>query len=958
MVSDQNFQAVQAEVIPAEKLVALSRLLKGLRNSQSSQEAMTLVLDHIHQTMGFEVAWLGLYDRVNHRLLTRGCHSPRHLRSIRTILGLTPGDVMEQALIQQRPLIVADLQNEIRAGEWGAIAKQLSLQSALVFPIKRQDTCFGLIVLASTQWGLTPSLGDRAYLSILLGDLAEQLYQAEADQQRQQIKRFEQPFLALLGRLNAGTAIDDQLRDVVRETQRFVGPTRTRVFWFEPKGNFFWQRLPAHSHPVQEPLPEGTDNLPRPDWQIPVDDIRGLYQVLCNDQLVVVGESRGALKAVVSERLLQYLKSQALMVAPIFAEGDLLGFISVESSGPRMWKESEKQFLTGAARLLGLALPIGSHKENSHQVQLDQHLTTGVIQGMYGDFDWHQSLADCGKILEERLSIRQFMVLLFNPNRNGYDLCFQHQVGRPSNIPLLWPCLDDVDWQMLERSQTPIAIDNIHNNLKLTVWRSQLMQLGVQSVLVSNVAPGNAPEGVILITDATSRHWTATEQGLFGALGRQIGVILHQWQLQRRLDQQKHIYDSIQWGLHALHKRFKSNQLEETTVQHILQLLQGSAVLLLTWEPGGSTAGISCMATQDSAVWVDETYPISVSTDAVINWAMQTDGILPLSTQELPEDVSRWFSAPDYSQILITALRTAPEHCVNGTLMVVSTSNTQWADHHLSILKLLTNQLAWSRRHLSLVSLLHQQRQDLEFLNWYKHHHLEDCHRQIYKIANDMAELQPEEQPLDACQQQLLDRLNTLGNSLEKVLQQEEWGLHISQQTMPLISLINRLMERLDPVLQARQLWSKVHNKSSLILGGDMSKLEMIIYDVMVAACNRSPVGGRIDVWCRSVNADWFELSITDDGQLPPALLEELEQGQPQDLLAPSLLDVPPGLQLSICRSLIRQLGGDFTISSLDDGRTHSRFLLPRAAHIDARPVSPLPAFDELVPGLRPGDPN
>jgi signal transduction histidine kinase len=126
----------------------------------------------------------------------------------------------------------------------------------------------------------------------------------------------------------------------------------------------------------------------------------------------------------------------------------------------------------------------------------------------------------------------------------------------------------------------------------------------------------------------------------------------------------------------------------------------------------------------------------------------------------------------------------------------------------------------------------------------------------------------------------------------------------------------------------------------------------------MVAACNRSPVGGRIDVWCRSVNADWFELSITDDGQLPPALLEELEQGQPQDLLAPSLLDVPPGLQLSICRSLIRQLGGDFTISSLDDGRTHSRFLLPRAAHIDARPVSPLPAFDELVPGLRPGDPN
>ena len=958
MVPAQNPQAASMDTVPAEKLVLLSRFLKALRGCQTAQEAMTLALDHIHQNLNFEVAWLGVYDRIHHQLLTRGCHSPARLRSIRTILSLTPGDVMEQVVIQQRPLIVADLQNEIRAGEWGTIAKQLSLQSALVFPIKRQDNCLGLVVLASSQWGVTPSLSDRAYLSIILGDLAERLHHEETDRQKQQTKRFEQPFTALLSKLRSNdTTIDDQLLAVVRETQRFIAPNRTRVFWFRPHGNFFWQRIPAVS-PRLTPNQQ-TDSLQadsRKPGEIPVEDIRGLYQVLCNDQLVVVGESRGALKAVVSERLLQHLQSQALMVAPILNGPDLVGFLSVESSASRIWKEPEKQFLLAATRLMGLALPFGSNQEALHQVQLDQHLTSGVIQGIYGDVDWHQALADCGRALQERLAIQQFLVLLFNPDRNGYELCFQHQVGRPASVPLLWPCLDDVDWQMLERSPTPIAIDAIDHNLKLTVWRKPLMQLGVQSVLVCNVSPGNAPEGIVMITDSTSRHWTAAEQELFKALSQQIGVILHQWQLQRQLNQQKHIYDSIQWGLHALYKRFQTNQLEQTTVQHIMQLLQASAVLLISWDPGSPTAQVTRNAYQDSSVWVDEAYPIPVNTDAIINWAMQTDGILPLTAQELPDDTADWFAPPLHSRILITALRTDPAHCVSGAIVVVSSINHQWADYHLSILKLLTNQLAWSRRHLSLVTLLHQQRQDLEHLNWYKHHRLSDCQHELLKLAAGVAEIQQEGATLTPIQQQqLLGRLTNLTDDMATVLNQEEWGLQKTHKTMPLISLINRLMERLDPLLQARQLWSKVHNESSLILGGDMAKLEMIIYDVMAAACQRSPVGGRIDIWCRRINQDWFELSITDDGQIAPQLLEELNRGQPQDLLAPSLLDLPPGLNLAICQSLIRHLGGDITISILDDGRTHSRFLLPRAAHIDSHTLSPLPEFDALDRG---GDPE
>ncbi len=917
-----------------QKIMVLSRLLKALRGSTTAEEAVTIALDHVHQELEFEVAWMGRYDRVNHRLMTKGCHSPAQMRSIRTVINLTPGDVMEQVVVQQRPMIVADLQNEIRAGEWGTIAKQFSLQSAIIFPIRYQEVCYGLLVLASAHWGKSASLGERSYLAIVMGELAEALHHFESEQQRQQAKRLEQPLLALIGHLGALPDIDSQIKEVLRETQRFIAPYRSRVFWLEPKGNYFWQRMPCAA--LRTTLLEGGYGTP-----IPLEEVRTLYQALCNQQLVVVGESRGAHKAVVSDRLMHHLHAEAVMVAPISSQGDVVGFISVEGNRPRVWAEAEKQFLMGVAQLLSLALPAAASRESDRLTQLDQHLTAGVIQGIHGDVDWHQTLQTCFTVLQDRLAIQQFFVLLFNPDRNGYDLCFQSQASQPRGVPMLWPCLDDVDWQMLERSPAPVSVDNLAQELKLMAWRPYLLELGAQSVLVSNVAPGRAPEGIVLVCDRISRQWIAAEQSLFEAVARQIGVILHQWQLQRQLDQQQHIYESIQWGLQALHKGLHPDQLEQTTLQHILQLLQGSTVLLISWPAASATAAVTQVVSQDGSIRVDGAYPIPLNSDAVINWALQTDGILPLSVEELPADTTAWFIAPQGSRLLVTALRTAPTHLVTGIVVAVSPRHRPWASHHLIIFKLLTSQLAWSRRHLAMTTMLTQQRQELENLNWYKHHHLEDLYRTLDKLGQDLGYLQGLESPIGAELKTLHSQVTAAMESAEAVLVGERWQIHHHYQTMPLISLINRLIDRVNPILEARQLWSKVHNESNVVLGGDMLKIELILYDVMAAACNRSPLGGRIDLWCRSLTLDWVEISITDDGQCSPRLLDDLNQDYPADVLAPSTLDSPPGLHLAICKLLIDQLGGEVAFSLLDDGRTHSRLLLPLAGYGDQpRPKS------------------
>lgn len=905
------------------QMASLARVLRAIQRASSAADALTVALDYLHQTLPFEVAWIGRYDAVRHRLITHSYHCPEAMRPLRATLNLTPGDLMEQTVIQQRPVMVADLQNEPRAGEWGALAQQLALQSAVVYPLKRQETCFGLLVMASSRWGLTLSTAEQSYLAIVTGAVAEALHQFEAERQRQQTKRLDQPLLAVLGRLGELEDLDGQIHEVVRETQRFLAPTRTRVFWLEPKGNYFWQR---QAHPTTA-IQRGQLAL-----KLPISEMRSLYQALCHEPLVAVGESQGALHTVVPSRLMQQLHADAIMVAPITLGSEVVGFLSVEENCPRLWQEPDKQFLVAMAHLLSLALPVATYQETQRHSHIEQALATGVIQGIHNERDWRHALQTCFTNLQQHLGIQQFVVLLFNPERRAYDLCFHGQARTPG-AESLWPELDDVDWQMLERRTLPVVIDHLPQDLKLMAWRPHLLELGAKAVMACNVAPGHAPEGVVVVSDQTPRQWTVADQTLMMAVGRQIGVILHQWQLQRQMDQQQDTYAALEWGLQTLHQSVDSDRLEQTTLGYMLQWLQGSLALLVAWQPGDVQAQVSQVVKAANSLWVRPQTPIPTD-DALIHWADQVDDLLTLPASEIPAATQTWLSAPAGSRLLVKALRTAPHHAITAILVVVSSTPLPWSKHQLTIVNLLGNQLAWSRRHLSLLAMFTQQRQDLEHLNWYKHHYLEEFHRQLAKLLSDLtvaADQASDKLPvaMSIGFRQLQHRLA----EATEVIDQERWQLRHRPKATPLISLLSRLVERMTPMLESRQLWSQVHNESDrgTMIIGDAAKIDMVLYDLLLAACQRSPVGGRVDLWCRIINLDWIEISITDNGDCDPALLAELKAGSSVDVMAPSRLDQPPGLHLAICKSLLDQLGGEVAFSRMEDGRTHSRVLLPLA---------------------------
>lgn len=150
------------------QLVALGRALQALREEETVDGAVSLVLEHLQAEFDYALIWLGLYDRVEHRLTGKGGFCPGGESALlKQRISLNSGDLMEQVVIQQRPLGVPDLRDEPRAGEWRRLAQRCNIQGTVLFPIRHKDRCFGIVMLGSLLWGTSPHTDEKARLSMV-----------------------------------------------------------------------------------------------------------------------------------------------------------------------------------------------------------------------------------------------------------------------------------------------------------------------------------------------------------------------------------------------------------------------------------------------------------------------------------------------------------------------------------------------------------------------------------------------------------------------------------------------------------------------------------------------------------------------------------------------------------------------------------------------------------------------
>ncbi|HEY9647521.1 MAG TPA: GAF domain-containing protein, partial [Chroococcidiopsis sp.] len=248
-----------------------------MREGETVDALVEATLGYLESEFDYVLTWIGLYEHSDHKIQGKGGKTPGgDVALLKQRITLNPGDLFEQVVVQQRPLGVPDLREETRAGDWRKVAQKMNVQGAIIFPIRHKEQCFGVTMLGSSLWGVSPHSDEKARLSTVLGSLAAAIYQMEQENRRQQTKRPDEPLLVLLTKLRSLPTLKQRLELVVTETQRFIAPSRTNIYWFEPQQQYFWRRVSSST------LHGNTDEQA---MGITAQEISGFYQTLAADQV-------------------------------------------------------------------------------------------------------------------------------------------------------------------------------------------------------------------------------------------------------------------------------------------------------------------------------------------------------------------------------------------------------------------------------------------------------------------------------------------------------------------------------------------------------------------------------------------------------------------------------------------------------------------------------------------------
>ncbi|MGL5063046.1 MAG: GAF domain-containing protein, partial [Microcoleus sp.] len=733
------------------QIAALERVLQILREEENVDVLLETTLGYLQAEFDWQVIWIGLYDRTTHRLFGKGGMTPNgDLSFLKQRFALTPGDLLEQVVIQLRPVGVPDLRSETRAGEWRKAAQTFNIQGATLFPLRYKDRCYGVVLLGSAEWGSAPKTGEKTQLTMIFGALATALYQIEKDWQRTLAKHPEESLLGLISQLREARSLDGYLQAAVEQTHEFIEPTRTNVYWFERERRYFWRRVSNRQ------VAPGLSGHTRPASGITVQDLGGFYQALAAQQMVWIGESHSSLKSELTGRLMQQIRARSLLAAPIVLEGELLGFLAVEAAEPRIWQEEEKNYLRGVGQLVALTTPLSEMEERIQKTQTDRDLTAGIARAIYNDADWEATLKNTAELLCGRLNCEYFLLLLHADEQDRFEIVCQNQPRNRRAVPSPLNALDVEDARLLRNSTEPVAIENWEEDKRLGAWREALGEAGMRSLLASNTwgnsEKGENPnlksaiqnpksiEGLLVVGHSATRTWTRSERELVQVVSQQLGLVLHQWQQFSEIEKYHLFYRSLQSGLTAL-QEFPPPPLERNFARQVAQTISCPMVAVITWHPGQELASITAVAAANPIFALNPEAEIPVATDVLIQQVIAAGGTLQQSASELSLATKRWLRSPGIGEVLAVALRTSPHHEPTGIVIAADASGRRWSELSVNLLGGMAAQLAWWRRYLMVQAVSDSQRSDLELLNWYKQRRFEEFYRIVGGGVKELGEL-------------------------------------------------------------------------------------------------------------------------------------------------------------------------------------------------------------------------
>jgi GAF domain-containing protein len=913
-----------------DQLVNLGRALQALREEDNAEVLIQTTVDYLKDEFKYRLIWIGLYDRLEHRLVGKGGITPN---SDTTLLkqryNLHPGDLLEQVVIQQRPVGIPDLRQEIRAGAWRGAAQEYGIQGTLLFPLRCKDRCFGLVLLGSPLWGISPRPAEKAHLSLILGGLAAALLELELEWQRRSVKRPDQTLFGILDRLRQFPTLELRLETVVTMTQEFIASSRTNIYWYCAEQRYFWHRLGSR---------QSLRHYGQAKSQIPglrVSEVNDFYQALSTGQLVAIGTARSLLSSESTQRLLARLQIRSLLAAPIQADGELLGFLAVEDNQARIWEESERNYILATAQLVGL---LASHEDLDAKLQetaKDARFAAEIAQIIakhcpllpMACTGTDAALKECATLLCGRLEATLFLVLQEAENGH-FDLVFQSPSLKRLPITVFAP-LNPNDRKLIIASSEAVMIEDLQQDVRLIEWRRVLGQLGGRSLLISKTQLADDSKlSLLVVGHDTPRTWGYRGRELASVVAHQIHLLLLVQRYGDYAQQSFQLYQMLQDGLAILQgAELDPVLLERSWIDYLASKLECPLTALFSWTAESEYATVAAAVVSDSR-FVAPSLAIPLADNLLIQEALATEGWLLRSVTDLPEAIAQWLMRLGLSQVLLMALHTDATPTTGFILLALDESDLP--QHLLMPIATLNQQFAWFRQYRYSLYQHNQDRQMLQTLNWYKQRCLGKLHQSVTQSLCTLLDFQAtmpmsvsNEQRLAAMRRkQLLQHLQETLAILTPVLKDESWQLYDHHGSTSLAGLLKRSLRHVEPLFERHKIRLQVHNSHDKNVCGDLLKLECILYELFVTVCLGAQPGSRINLWCCPASSvevkAQLELLIVENASLEECLQVNYS-GQ-----------LPLCTNLATCQYLLQSWGGNLQFCQLAGERSLIRLTLPQ----------------------------
>lgn len=926
-------------------LVALERTLQKLREHDEPDVLIQETIDFIRAAFAPPLVWISLYDSQHHQLLGQGGFTIRDTRTLlESSYPLKPGDILEQATIELRPISVPDLTQETRMGVWNTEAKHLGVVGCLVYPIRVRRRCIGVMLLGSELWGAIANDDEKALLGMLLGQLASSLEQVEEEWREKQTKNIEQPLLELGAVMGDLDTREQRIQAILNRVQAFAEVGDANVYWFAPENGSF--------------VPHGTSLAQAAKVGAVVLEVRELgamYPAMAEGNLIVVSESMDSARTPVGPRVMQKLKARSLVAAPLLFEGRLLGFLLVTSPQSRAWSQPEQKFISGAAQYLALIEPLEEARSRLFDLNRSQSIRTSVARSMYSQTDWELTLRQAAENLANQLSAKTCLMLVYAPEIQGFRLQPSSAIKGTRTFSSTFGPLSQADWLELWHVDDAVASEDYPNDLRLTSWSAELTAGGMRSLLAAHTGLSEAEnvserpvEAIVVLGDEEPRIWTSDERYAVRAVARQLGVAFRQWQLVQTQTGQTRVANALS----ALLKPLLGSQSEEELFRHtqhaLMTLLEAPLVAVfnrtLTKANGRARPGFLHASYQGEgfAVSAEPKTEFAFDSDPLVQECFQSAGVISHLADQLSEATLTWLDAPNLGCVLAIACMPLPPGPIDWASLIAigAEADRQWQPYHLMAIERV--RLAFC----STLSRLYDARAyklrigELSQLNWFKHRYLTYFQAGIASGWKQLKKVMPPAEEREGAAQwdriaEVTQGLREMAAQAGPLVKQEYWYARPGYHRVSLTKLIRRTLLRLQPQIERGKLWSRVHGETNVIIRGDLGRLEMILSELIALAIHRSQTGGRLEVWSQPT-AEVVEVSITDKGesienlvtalgdhQIVPATLPALSPLSPKSVLTQS-----PGRELYLCQYLIAQMGGGLSFFRARDGRNVSRLVL------------------------------